>query len=89
MQRHGVLIGLFLVPRRPGAAPGPDQQESGLRLKVRKPFFSEEKNQKTFVHAPAHRAGCTKSKSFLVLFFKKERLPASPCRPLFNRPPIC
>ena len=46
-------------------------------------FFSEEKNQKTFAHAPAESLAhtsqirdCTKkNKSLLVLFFRKERLP--------------
>jgi hypothetical protein len=44
-------------------------------------FFSEEKNQKTFflrLHNGACRGGnvrdCGKSKSLLVLFFRKERL---------------
>jgi hypothetical protein len=43
-------------------------------------FFSEEKNQKTFVPAPAGARGAgyrldvaSKSKNLLALFFRKER----------------
>jgi hypothetical protein len=47
-------------------------QQSG---EVRKYFFFEKKKQKTFAHlARAGRPG-PMSKSFLVLFFKKELLP--------------
>jgi hypothetical protein len=41
----------------------------------RKPFFFEKKNQKTFT---VGRCGQQRDKSFLVLFFKKEALRASP-----------
>jgi hypothetical protein len=52
--------------------------------KVRKQFFFEKKNQKTFTSLATpdgrtlggSRAGCA-DKSFLVLFFKKELLPSS------------
>ncbi len=45
--------------------------------KVRKKFFSEEQNQKTFPLGAQSVAGGTHQtgKSFLVLFFKKELLP--------------
>jgi hypothetical protein len=48
----------------------------------RKQFFFEKKNQKTFTCAPSVRgsrerpSGAQESKSFLVLFFKKELLPS-------------
>jgi hypothetical protein len=48
----------------------------------RKQFFFEKKNQKTFARygrpaeLPVSRHGRRKSKSFLVLFFKKELLPS-------------
>jgi hypothetical protein len=48
--------------------------------KDRKPFFSEEKKQKTFStkgYAPPHQSDRNR-KSFLVLFFKKEHLPSPP-----------
>jgi hypothetical protein len=41
----------------------------------RKPFFFEKKNQKTFT---VGRWGQQRHKSFLLLFFKKEALGASP-----------
>jgi hypothetical protein len=48
-------------------------------------FFSEEKNQKTFVSPLFARSGpwpalsaAPKHKSLLVLFFRKERLPLQP-----------
>jgi hypothetical protein len=47
-------------------------------MKGRKRFFFEKKNQKTFIRllrAAGDRLG-SKGKSFLVLFFKKERLPS-------------
>jgi hypothetical protein len=50
-----------------------DAEEGGVGWAVgRKAFFFEEKKQKTFVHW--HRGKIMKS--FLVLFFKKERLPS-------------
>jgi hypothetical protein len=47
--------------------------------KGRKRFFFEKKNQKTFallVYMNAAMGGGEVSKSFLVLFFKKELLPS-------------
>jgi hypothetical protein len=58
--------------------------------KVRKQFFFEKKNQKTFTHAastPFKRANLAppaRDKSFLVLFFKKELLPS-----LLHLPSCC
>jgi len=45
----------------------------------RKEFFFEKKNQKTFARFDAYRSFLSRqptSKSFLVLFFKKELLPS-------------
>jgi hypothetical protein len=56
------------------------------RAVVRKQFFFEKKNQKTFVcfsrrNDQQHGAGAAEtSKSFLVLFFKKELLASFPER---------
>jgi len=55
-------------------------KNSACKKKVRKMFFSEEKNQKTFIspaasppsgHVPDPSVG-TRSKSLLLLFFRKE-----------------
>jgi hypothetical protein len=42
-------------------------------VKGRKVFFSEEKKQKTFILRSWPKGKCAGNKSFLVLFFKKER----------------
>jgi len=49
-------------------------------MKGRKQFLFEKKNQKTFARwltRPKRSVRIPKSKSFLVLFFKKELLPSS------------
>jgi hypothetical protein len=52
-------------------------------IKVRKPFFSEEKKQKTFIFQRVPRMRPwpdtwvqSRNKNLLVLFFRKEHLPA-------------
>jgi len=55
-----------------------DEERPGVG---RKSFFFEKKKQKTFslwVGAQAGSMRAATSKSFLVLFFKKERLPSFP-----------
>jgi hypothetical protein len=49
-----------------------------MDLRIRKIFFSEEKKQKTFdFYRLPRRQRAQRDKSFLVLFFKKERFIAS------------
>jgi hypothetical protein len=51
-------------------------------VRRRKQFFFEKKNQKTYDYLIRHGGVISlKVKSFLVLFFKKELLPALPNRP--------
>jgi hypothetical protein len=70
-----------------------------LSAEMKEVFFFEKKNQKTFAPAPwppcailRQRARQQTSKSFLVLFFKKEhflfsRLLSSPLRRRYTAPP--
>jgi hypothetical protein len=50
------------------------QRKGGKVLHLRKPFFSEEKKQKTFTSCASgtRMHELQRHKSFLVLFFKKE-----------------
>jgi hypothetical protein len=69
-----------LNTKRPGElprAPGLLFIESGADREARKYFFFEKKKQKTFACWLTRRARSTRteaSKSFLILFFKKELL---------------
>jgi hypothetical protein len=85
--KHRSVAGVAMTLAECGAD---DQGRLGLGLAIeqgRKQFFFEKKNQKTFASwlaRPERSVRIPKSKSFLVLFFKKELLPS--CCPSFLCP---
>jgi len=64
----------------PHVTPSTGMVDVERKNEVKKQFFFEKKNQKTFVYLetlPLRWSWIEKDKSFLVLFFKKELLPSN------------